>query len=62
MASGRISARNQKIMGFLLEHSGDYTYRELGRAIGEDATEVMRRLNTLPRRIWSKSTVAGGAQ
>jgi len=50
VASGRISIRNQKILTFLSGQRGDYTYREIGRAIDEDCVEVMRRLNTLRKK------------
>lgn len=50
MASGRVSVRNRKILNFLLAHDGDYTYREIGRAIDEDPTETMRRLDTLRKK------------
>jgi len=47
VSSGRASARNDKILAFLRAHDAGYTYREIGAAIEEDPTEVMRRLNTL---------------
>jgi len=46
--SGKRLEVNNKILRFLRQHPGrSFTYRELGRLIGHDAVDCMRRLNDL---------------
>jgi hypothetical protein len=51
VSSGRASMRNGKILAFLRANGGQFTYREIAGPIGEDPTEIMRRLNTLRQKL-----------